>query len=117
VLTYVALINTSSFLCSLSGFPTSLTAVDQNGQALENFEKGAYQPDPPAADVAPNGVGLVIIDTRSSCVDVEGNETKPPQRRFKNIQIGLPGGGSVSLGDFVVNGTCGVAVSKLGVHA
>jgi hypothetical protein len=106
----VALLNTSTFTCSLSDFPTSLAAIDQNGSALDDYQHGAYQPDPPAGNIAPGESGVVIIDTKTSC------EPQPPARNFKNMQIGLPGGGTVSLGDFVINGACGVAVSKLGVR-
>jgi hypothetical protein len=110
VLTSVALLNTSAYTCSLSGFPTTLTAIDQDGHPLEHFDQGAYQPDPPAGDVAPGQSGVVIIDTKTVC------DPTPAPRNFKNVQLGLPGGGTVSLGDFVINGMCGVAVSKLGVR-
>jgi hypothetical protein len=111
-LTYVRLLNTSAFTCSLSGFPTSVTAVDQDGHSLDRVDQGAYQPDPPAGDVAPGGSGLLIIDTKTACDEA----TKPPMRMFRNFQIGIPGGGTLSLGDFAVDGSCGVAVSKLGVQ-
>jgi uncharacterized protein DUF4232 len=116
-LMYVRLKNVSQFTCSLSGFPTSVTAVDQDGHSLEHVDQGAYQPDPPAGDIQPGATGLLIIDTRTECTDANGNETHPPTRMFRNFQIGLPGGGTVSLGDVVVDGTCGVAVSKFGVSS
>jgi hypothetical protein len=111
-LTYVRLLNTSAFTCSLSGFPTSMTAVDQDGHPLEHVDQGAYQPDPPAGDVAPGASGLLIIDTKTACDEA----TKPATRMFRKFDIGIPGGGTLSLGDFAVDGSCGVAVSKLGVQ-
>jgi hypothetical protein len=111
---FVALENLSAQPCLLAGFPTALDATTPDGQPLTTFEKGVFFPAPETGILEASGGanGEVIIETTAGC---ENGPNDPPRRVYKDIEITLPGGGKLALGDFAVDGTCGVKISELGV--
>ena len=111
-LNYISLKNVSTFMCSLSGFPTSVSGHSRDGVTLTDVHNGAYQPDPKPGNVAPGGSGAVILDSYNRCTDEYPDK---PVRTYSDIHLGLPGGGELALGDFAVGPTCIVSVSQLGV--
>ena len=111
---FVQLWNLSATPCSLADYPTALNATTPGGQPLTSFDSGTFFPEPVSGNLsAGGGEGLVIIETSNACLDENGT---PPDRRYKDITIGLPGGGKLMLGDITINGACGVRISKLGVN-
>ena len=108
---FVDLKNVSDAPCSLSGFPT-LTGATRDGVALSDVHNGAYAPSPRPGNVEPGLIGTVTIDVYNRCSD---DYPDKPIGTYVDVHIGLPGGGTISLGDFAIGPTCLVGVSELGV--
>ncbi|MEY2425158.1 MAG: hypothetical protein QOI61_730 [Actinomycetota bacterium] len=110
--TFVSLQNLSATTCSLSGAPTSLSARPTDGGSF-TFQRGTFFPDPEDGNIdARSCCGVVIIESSFAC----GDGTAATDRTYKNIRIGMPGGGTLSLGDFAVTSNCEVRISKLGIE-
>jgi hypothetical protein len=110
--TRISLTNTSESACSLSGPPTFVTGQTDDGKALEATLGMSQIPLRPG-NLERGTSGEVVIDTGDVC---EERTDPSKQLRYKQIRIGLPGGGSIFLGDFTIDGTCFVHVSNLGLE-
>lgn len=110
--TRVDLVNLSSAPCSLSGYPTAVTGRTDDGvQLTAEFANTFSAPKPGNLDAGYAG-GELAFETSSVCSDGKGN---PPRRLYRHIEVSVPGGGSFSLGDLVIDGTCQFRVSQLGL--
>jgi hypothetical protein len=111
--TRINLVNLSSSPCSLSGYPTRITGDTESGAPLvPEFANTFSKPKPGNLDAGYSS-GELVIETSSVCTDGQGN---PPQLLYRNIEVTVPGGGSFSLGDLVIDGTCQFHVSPLGLQ-
>ena len=105
-----ALRNVSSTVCALAGSPTIMSGTSEEmGRTTIAFSHGTYVPGPSPGDVAPGADGYVVVETGAAC-DAYTNTSGPI---YRDVRLGLPGGGSVKLTE-PVDGRCGIGVSDFG---
>jgi hypothetical protein len=111
---FLRLENLSATECSLSGDPITFNATTTDGKPLVDYKRGSYFGEPEPGNLGANSCcGLLRIETSMACGDGAGN---PPNRTYRDIRIGMPGGGTLSLGDMTVTTNCDIWVSKLGIE-
>jgi hypothetical protein len=106
--------NTSSQSCSLAGFPTFVTGRTNAGAALTVSRRDEVLgvPPPPGNLEAGSAGGILEFGTNEGCEAA----AHPFSAFYRHVVVGFPGGGSLSLGDVVIDGTCGVTVGRFGVR-
>lgn len=113
----IRLTNTGGSPCTLSGYPTRLTAKRADGTTRRlrfgdggYFSAGTYWP----ADLRPGASSTTAIETSSACSALNSRDPKPDP--FVAAALGLPGGGVVSV-RAAFDAVCGVSLGNLGHRA
>jgi uncharacterized protein DUF4232 len=101
--------NTSRQSCRLSGAPRYLHATSDEGRQLPAYGHGSGTMSPPIpGSLNPGKVGLVIFVMSGAC---DGPQTPI----YRNVSVGMPGGGSLSVPQLELSGSCAPSVSTFGV--
>jgi Protein of unknown function (DUF4232) len=106
--------NRSAAACVLLGYPT--VAGISPGGAITPLAAthGSYFGDPgPPANIAPGQTAAVNVSGADACQAAQDGE----RRVYRQLRIGLPGGGTVDAPVAQFDAICGVSVSRFGVPA
>jgi hypothetical protein len=104
--------NRSTTTCVLVGYPT-LAGVTATGHVVPlDPQHGSYFGDPgPASNIAPGATAVVFVSWS------DPDQTTLPTPLYRQLRIGLPGGGGVDVPDDGLITSAGVWITAFGVPA